>query len=407
MNVLTMSIRNISRNRRRSILSGLSIVVSAAGIVFLFGFRAGFRDNISENVHNFVSGELRIRNEEFDLYEQLSPLHLAINDADRIRQEVVELPAIKSAVVRIPFGGVYFRDESTFNLQLLGVDFAEEERYLQISELLVEGRLPTENSNETVVGYEFLERFDLALGDQVTVLATTFRRGSNAFTVQIVGIVDLPYASLARTTAMIPLARARHYLRAGDSATEILLKLNKGYGYQAVKEEIASFYGGQPLITKHWSEIGSSAAILRTAEVSYIVIALIFFVLASTVIVNTTMMVIYERIQEIGMLGAIGMSSKNIVILFYLEALCIGIISTLSGIVVGVAINGYLAYNGLDLSRNLSGVDIQASTIIYPRTTINTVVSVFFYALVVSGITTLIPSLRASKIEPVEALREE
>lgn len=407
MNIFKVAVRNVRRNTRRSILSAVAITISVFGIIFLFGFLNGIEANISENVQNFVSGEVRIRHVDFDTYEQLSPLHLAIADADAVRDVVIGHPAVKNAVVRIPFGGAYFKDEDTFGLQVIGADFAKEEEYLQISELLVNGRLPQEGANEAVVGQELLERFDLSLGDQVTLLVTTFSRSSNAFTVELVGVLDFPYATLSRGTIMLPLDRAQRYLRAGDAATEILIKLTDGYETAEAQNELITLLNDDGLSVKQWREIGSSAQIINYARVSYTIIAFIFLLLSSTVIINTTMMVIYERTREIGMLGAIGMEPKQIVLLFYLESLCIGVIGALAGVLLGVSLNAYLGYAGVDVSSQLSGVDIGASTILYPQNNIVTTIVVFFYAVIVAGITTLLPSRRCAKIKPVVALRND
>ena len=92
MNMLKIAARNISRNRRRSILSGLAIVFSVFAIVFLFGMQHGFTDALHSNVQNFISGELRVRHAEFDTYEHLSPLHLAVGNATELRERIAARP---------------------------------------------------------------------------------------------------------------------------------------------------------------------------------------------------------------------------------------------------------------------------------------------------------------------------
>ena len=412
MNVLKVAARNIGRNTRRSVLSGLAIFLSVTGIVFLFGMLGGINDALSDNVQNFVSGQVRIRHTDFDKYEHLSPLHLAIVDADGVRREVEEHPAVQSATARIPFGGLYFHDDDNdgevenFGLQVLGADFDQEERYLQISELLLQGRLPNAGANEAVVGGALLERFGLSVGDRMTLLVTTFARGSNAFTAEIVGVIDFPYAALSRGTVMIPLDRAQYYLRAGSAATEILIKVTDDYSPEQVSGEISHMLGSDQFSVKHWLEISSSASFISTSRTIYSIIALVVFILSSTVIVNTTMMVIFERIREIGMLGAIGMSSGQIVLLFYVEALIIGAFGALAGVAVGSGLVGYLGFAGFDLGNQISSTDFQVSSVIYPRNRVITVVSIFFYAVAITGLTTLIPARRCAKIKPVEALRQ-
>lgn len=407
MHLLNMATRNIWRNTRRSILSAIAIAISVAAIVFLFGLLRGLEDDVSLNVQNFISGELRVRHVDFDTYEHLSPLHLAIPNADEMRATIQNHPAVRNAVVRIPFNGLYFQDDDTFGIEVLAGDFAEEERYLNISNLLLDGRLPQDNTNEAVVGSELLKRFGLSVGDQMTLLVTTFARSSNAFTVRIVGVIDFPYASLSRNAVMLPLARAQRYLRAGSAATEILIKLTDRYDTEQAQDELTRLLSGENISVKHWSEVSSAAGILRSSRISYLIMGLVFLLLSSTVIVNTTMMVIYERVQEIGMLGAIGMSLRQIVRLFYIEALCIGGLGALVGLLIGAGMNGYFGYAGLDLTAQLGGADLGISNIVYPRNTFASMAGVFCYAMIISGITTLLPTRRCAKIRPVDALRHD
>jgi putative ABC transport system permease protein len=144
---------------------------------------------------------------------------------------------------------------------------------------------------------------------------------------------------------------------------------------------------------------------IRYAQNIYDIFALIFFLLASTVIVNTTMMVIYERMREIGTVAAMGMTPREIVRLFFLEAFYIGAIASFIGVLIGVAITIPLARTGINVGAITEGVDMELSSIIYPQLNIRSTVFVFLYATVIASLASFIPSRKAAKIEPVEALR--
>lgn len=92
---------------------------------------------------------------------------------------------------------------------------------------------------------------------------------------------------------------------------------------------------------------------------------------------------------------------------FYFEALVIGIFGSFLGVTLGVGLNIILGYAGIDVSAQLSGVNLGVSTIIYPQNSVLTTVSVFLYAVIISGLTTLLPSRRCAKITPIKALRRD
>ena len=402
-----MALRNISRNLRRSLLSAVAITVSAVAIVFAFSFLNGIRINLITNVQNFVSGDIRIRHKDYDTYEYLSPLHLAVEEARRQQAQIEVLPEITQAAVRINFPALFYvrgNNSESIPVQGLGLDFAEEERFMEIGSFVQEGRLPIADRNEALIGEGFAKRHNLTIGDTITLLTTTKTRGSNAFTVQVVAIGQMPFNQVNNNIIFIPFERAQYFLRMGDAASEILIKRSTANSEEEALQAVqATLIGNND--ARSWREIGLAYTYIQTATISYLIIALIFFLLASTVIINTTMMVIFERIREIGTLSAMGMNPPTLVRLFFLEALFISILGALIGTVGGSVLSAILGTTGIDMGSQLQGVDIEFSNIIYPRPTFLISLLVFIYSVIISALATLLPSSRSARIRPVEALR--
>jgi putative ABC transport system permease protein len=156
---------------------------------------------------------------------------------------------------------------------------------------------------------------------------------------------------------------------------------------------------------KAYNDISMMYGFIEIAQFIYYIIGIFFLILGSTVIINTTMMVIYERMREIGTLSALGMHGKELTMLFFLEGGFISALGAAVGVLMGTAITLYLGKVGVNFTDALSGIDMEISSILYPKFNIWTTIIVYIYSVVVSAATTMIPSRRASKIEPVEALR--
>jgi putative ABC transport system permease protein len=144
---------------------------------------------------------------------------------------------------------------------------------------------------------------------------------------------------------------------------------------------------------------------MRLVDTMYNFVALFFFILGTTVIINTTMMVIFERLREIGTISALGMKPGEIVRLFFLEAFFISIIAAFAGVLLGTALTAVLSRTGVDLSRAMQGVSFEVSPVIRPRLALRSTVFVFFYSVAVASLASFLPSRRAARIQPVEALR--
>jgi len=129
-----------------------------------------------------------------------------------------------------------------------------------------------------------------------------------------------------------------------------------------------------------------------------------FLVLGATVIVNTTMMTVFERYREIGVLGAMGMKPPEIVRLFFLESVFAGLISAVVGVAVGSGVSLILGEVGLVLPATYGELGFEMSNVIYPELTAGTVVLMFVYTVTIPALVTLLPSSKAARVEPVDAI---
>jgi putative ABC transport system permease protein len=206
----------------------------------------------------------------------------------------------------------------------------------------------------------------------------------------------------------MPIDTAARFLKMDNEATEVLVVLEDSRRVDEFAEKsgaIISNLGRDELSVTAWTKVNMIYGLIRYAKNIYNIFALVFFLLASTVIVNTTMMVIYERMREIGTVAAMGMTPREIVRLFFLEAFFIGAIAAFIGVLVGVAITLPLSRTGMDFTQVMEGVDMEISSIIYPQLNLRSTIFVFFYATIIASLASLIPSRKAARIEPVKALR--
>ena len=410
MKIYRIALRNISRNKRRSLLSGSAIAVAAFAIVFLFSFFAGVMNEMEDNLWTYVTGAVRVRNADFDKYERLNPMHLAIPDYEELISEIEADPAVTAVSPRINFPGrVPVGDEAKVNVLGLGVDFEREAAYQDYGRTLVEGRLPAPGSREALVGRALAGKLGIGLGDSLTILSQSGTRGSKAVTYKAVGLLELPLPGIEKVTVQVPLDTVQRLLWLPDQVQEILIKVDRRVDSpQATAARLAASLKSEvPLDVWDYKQVNGMAAMMDVAAKIYDVIGVIFFLLASTVIINTTIMVIFERMREIGTLGAMGMTGGQLVRLFFFEALFICVAGALVGIALGIALTAYVGNVGFTgFAKAMEGASsMGVGGVIYPVLNFKSTVMVFFYSLAVTALATWWPSRRAAKITPVEALR--
>ena len=412
MKLSSIAFRNISRNRRRSLLCILAIALAAMTIVFLFSLLAGMKADLKWNVQSFFTGQIRVRHEGYDEKEMLNPLHLRLENWERMIRDIESRDLSLQAVPRIPFPAflepptVSNPDAVNASAMGVGLDFEKEKDFQHLDKYLATGRLPEKGRFEILLGAGLARKIEKGVGDKVTLMTTTMRRGPNAATFTVTGIAAFNVAAMNQSYFYIPLDRAQHVLKIGDSVVEILVKS----GGELSDREAGTLVAGiitpeDRAVARDWRELNLMVRWIDIADISYNFMALIFFVLASTVIANSIMMIIYERMREIGTIGALGMEGGEIVRLFFLEAFFMSLIGTAAGVALGAGITAVFGTTGIDFSSGMQGVDFDISSLIYPRLNVKSTVFVFFYSLAVASLSSLIPTRRAARIEPVEALR--
>jgi putative ABC transport system permease protein len=403
-----LAFRNIRRNRRRSLLSGLAIGLSTLFITFMFSWLAGILGDYRRNIVNYVTGHVRLRNAQYEASERLNPLHLSVPSYRGLVDRLEAESGAAAVVPRIQFATALYRGEETFGALGLGLDFAREERVMQVGRSLVEGRLPRAGEREMLLGAGLAAEAGATVGDRFTLLGKNKYLGLAGMTFAVTGIVRFPAASFNLTFLLVPIETAERMLKMQDEATEVLL-LARDEGrvgeLSARTSRILAETRMQGIEVRPWDTIGMLVSLLRSVDVMYNFIALFFFILGTTVIVNTTMMVIFERLREIGTVAALGMKPGEIVRLFFLEAFYISALAAFLGVALGSALTLALQRTGVDLTRMLQGVDLEVSPVVHPRLSLRSTVFVFFYSVAVASLASFLPSRRAARIQPVEALR--
>jgi len=405
--LVNTALRNISRNKRRSILSGVAIGVAAMAIVMMFSLIAGMQADMESNLKSYYTGGIRIRNENYEKYERFNPVHLTV-EANTIEKILDTIEEVDTYVPRTSFPSNLYIEGTNFGAMGVGADFEKEANFIDLAGSLKKGRLPEKGKNEMIMGAILARDLKLKIGDKVTVMSTTAARGTNAITLKIVGLFAFPVGALNAKYFWAPIDRISYFLRMNDATQEVILKVKEDGTETATAIKIKEILKKETSVNydvRAFTDISGTYEMIEMANTAYMIMAFIFFLLGSTVIINTTMMVIFERMREIGTLGALGMHGKELVRLFFLEGMFISIIGTFIGVLAGIGFTILLGKTGIDMTEAMQGMDFEISGMVYPKLSIGKTVFVFFYSVIIASLATLLPSRKASKIQPVEALR--
>lgn len=221
----------------------------------------------------------------------------------------------------------------------------------------------------------------------------------------IVGIYDLNTPEVEKRAVFIPLADAQVLYNLRGQATEVALFLNQ----VGTEDSIAPVLQSQipSYEVDSWQTLrGDIRQTLDTKLVFTNIIGIVVLVIAGIGILNLMLMAVFERTREMGVLAAMGMKGRQIMLLFLLEGAFIGVVGAVVGCVVGALLIGLVGQVGIDLST-VSGMGEVGALLgdrLYPSVTLADLISRGVLVVLIAAIASLYPAWQAARKEPAQAL---
>jgi putative ABC transport system permease protein len=414
MGTMAMAWRNALRHRGRTALSASAAFASTLIVCFIMSMESGYIDDMIANVKNHQTGDIRIMNAVYVENERAMPVGYRVANTERAIGEIESLPEVERAIPKTAFFAAIYRKGERIPCRAIGVDFRRDPIVRSRNDVLVEGSYPEPASAGILVTAGLARELSLGPGGKITALARTATGGANGKTFTVTGVVEMSDMDFSGRAFFLDWKTAGEFLRIGDDALAVLVFLREdtdaSLALPAVRAaaERAGEGRGQRLDARTWDKVSESFAFLKISRVLFAVYGAVFYLLASTVIFNTTTMSVLERKREIGTLAALGMTAPRVMGLFLAESGIIASLGTLAGLVVGGTIVAIVGAVGFDVEAiygsELGGMGI--SRVIYPSLAPAQAAFIFALALAISLAACVIPALMATRIEPASAIAD-
>ncbi|BDU51098.1 ABC transporter permease [Haliovirga abyssi] len=399
-----IAFRNIFRNKKRSLLTAMSVVVGVAGIIVGLSWIDG-TVNMMEEAGRRVTGDIRITSKDFDIKEKSLDVEASI-EYRNIDKVMKNIKGIENSVPRIKFGGaMFFGDE---NIAGLGYGIEKKDyNIIGFDKFIYKGRfLDYSNENEIIIGKTIKDKLNLKIGDEVTLLTNTINKEMSALNYKVVGFYKMDNSKLNRSY-YIRLKDAEYLLDMDGLATEYVIYLKNKKDILKKKLELKNKIVNKNLEIKGWNEIGFNRYTAGVFPIVKYVLALALAILSGVGIANTMLMVVFERKKEIGVLKALGMYRYKIFNMFVLEGVILTSIGAVLGIMLGGGISYYFSIKGIHLGNVVDRLssDINVKSTIYMKPTLGTIYFAIVLSLIISVLATTIVTLYEVRKAPVENLR--
>lgn len=399
-----MAIRNVGRNKRRSLLTGVTIVLGVTAITIMNGFIAGVQRQMVEDVVLSRTGALQVHKKGYVGNIEASPVRLNMPYDEALLARIRAVPGVKGVAGRVQFQGLVSNGTSQTMFVGRGVDLEREKSACPNADLEVrEGGQPLRpgDGRKVLVGFELGESFGTTVGKTVTLQSSSPGGRTNAVDLEVKGLTvsNLPFEN--KRVATVSLETAQALLGLEGRVTEYAVAVEDLGRLEPVRLALQRELGDAYEVHA-WGDLQPLLRdIVNRQRVIFAVIAVVLFLIVLTGIVNTMLMSVFERVREIGTLLAVGVRRSQVMGLFMLEAIVLGLAGAVTGALLGKAVVTGFALKGIHIS--ISGAS--RAQVLRPEASLGFLAGAVALALLGALLASAWPAWRASRLNPVDALR--
>jgi putative ABC transport system permease protein len=395
--------RNLWRNKRRTVLSTGAIGFAVALLLFTMSMQAGTYRSMIANTTGLLDGQLQIQRPGFVDDPRIESALDGV--AGRLRR-VRAVDGVIAAAPRIEAFVLVSAHDHSFGAQLFGVDPRSEAAVSSVPKMTVAGRYLSGGS-EAYAGELLARNLGVGIGDELVILGNTPTGGIAALAVTLVGTFSTGTAELDRQLIEIPITTVADGFEMHDAAHAIVVRTTSVARTHAVAEVLRRDAVNGDDVVLEWPllipDLEQAIRLDRaTGNVMYGVLAAV----VTIGVLNGFLMTVFERTREFGMLLAMGMRPRTLVLMLQIEAAALALIGCVVGLAIGVPLVLWLGHVGIPLGD--AGAAMRAFHVadrLYPTLDGVTALKPIGLMALCTQIAALLPALRVRRIAPVEALR--
>jgi lipoprotein-releasing system permease protein len=419
MLTLMLAWRSFIRNKRRSIITVTAISLSLALMIVFVGLADDGHARMAEMGIRFGSGHVLVQGKG---YQEQQTLDRLVTDPARVVALAKQIPEVKEAVVRVHASGLITAAERSRAVLLAGVDPALEPLVSDIAseKKRVAGDYLRRRADmefvkgpaDIYLGVDLAETIGVGLGDRVVLTVSPVgesRPASAAFRVR--GTFRSGLSDIDASYVEIPLAEAQKLLKLGSQASQVALLLDRLEDTEPVAAELQrSFAGQEALEILPWQiALRELYEAIVLDDLGMYLMMIIIFVIVGIGIFNTILMSVAERTRQFGVMMAVGTSKLRLLATIMAEAAVLALVSSVIGLALGLTGHALIAHYGIDVMALAGGeyefAGIAFSGKIYSRLTLWVVTKWTLVVVAIVLSSAAYPALRATRLEPVEAMR--
>ncbi len=389
---LFISLKYLAAKRRErfisliSLISVVGIAVGVAALIVVISVMSGFDSELKDKIISINS-------------------HLVIESdygMSQARELIKTVRGVKHVVGAANFvhGQVMIRrgDEAT-GVILKGIEPGNEVKVTKIGSYITKGSIDLK-ADGIVIGSELAGKLGVHIGDKITVISPVEEKGQE---LAVTGVFTSGMYEYDANLAYVTLQKAQELFGAKGLLSGVTVRVDDAFNAAAVKEMLRKTLGFDCAIRTWMDSNKTFLNALKLEKTVMFLILMLIVMVACFNIASTLIMTVLEKTKDIGILKAIGAANSSVARIFAIQGGIIGLAGTMLGAKLGIMLCWLLkTFKFITLPKDIYYIDRLPVKMEWREISI-----IIAASIAISFIATLYPSLQASRLDPVEALRYE
>ena len=404
---LQLGWRNIWRNPRRTVVILTAVVIGVWCMITLGALMRGMIDQMVRNGIATLTGHIQVHSRG---YRNDPVIENSIIDPQVVGHALRGLlPAGARWSSRVRVNAVASNARHSDGVVLVGIEPAPEAGVSFVGDAITQGRyLKHEDRNGVIIGNALADEFETRLGRKLVIMSQGEDREIASRAFRIIGVFKAELEATEKQFAFITIGAAQEMLNLKKGISEVSILLPDHQKADAVTAALQARLPSQDYEVNTWKDLlPLLTAYLAISENFLYLWFLVVFIAMGFGIVNTTLMAVFERIREFGLLKALGMKPWWIVKEVLTESCLLLILGMAIGNIFGLLTSFAFSGGGIDLSALAAGMEyFGAPRIIYPVISGKDLIMANAVVFVLGLLVSCYPALKAARFTPVEALAQ-
>lgn len=398
--------RNIWRNKRRTIITIVSIVFAVILSSIMRSMQLGSYERMIDNSVRFFTGYIQVH--KLGYWDE-QVLDNAFSPPGDLRLQIESLEGVEAAVPRLESFALSSYGTRTRGAMVIGIDPEKESHLTRVENKITEGAMVGLNESRVLVGSGLADYLNMKVGDTLVLISQGYHGVNAAGKYAVAGLVEFGLPQLTNQVVFMPLPAAQYFYGAEGLLTAIAVVTDKPKNVDNVLEAIIRDVDTTAYEVMGWKTMMPELIQgIEIDNISGIIMLLLLYLVIGFGMFGTFLMMTKERLYEFGVMLSVGMHRSRLQLLVFSEIVMLAAIAVLVGFLLSLPAISYFSSNPISLPEEYKTAfekfDIEPIYAFSNEPIVFTSQAwvVFFMALVLSAY----PLYKIWKMDPVTAMRE-